>query len=132
MHNVIIHIDSALNKYQNHCYYNIFLKRFLYSYLLDKKETKLAKKKCYGAKKPTNLWEVNVDNIIISKLIKTENNSKYLIWYLDKVIRELVLILPKMSGYVKKFKAKDGDKSKNNKLMPLRIDDEKLLQLKNI
>ena len=37
-----------------------------------------------------------------------------------------------MSGYVKKFKAKDGDKSKNNKLMPLRIDDEKLLQLKNI
>ena len=83
-------------------------------------------------KKPTNLWEVNVDNIIISKLIKTENNSKYLIWYLDKVIRELVLILPKMSGYVKKFKAKDGDKSKNNKLMPLRIDDEKLLQLKNI
>ena len=33
-----------------------------------------------------------------------------------------------MSGYVKTFKVKDGDKSKNNKLMPFPIDDEKLLQ----
>ena len=32
--------------------------------------------------------------------------------YLDKVIRPLVLILSKMSGYVKTFKVKDGDKNK--------------------
>ena len=29
---------------------------------------------------------------------------KYLIGYLDKVIRPLALLLPKMSGYVKTFK----------------------------
>ena len=35
--------------------------------------------------------------------------------------------MPKMSGYVKTFKVKDGDKDKNNKLMLFRIDDQKLL-----
>ena len=74
-----------------------------------------------------NICDVNVHNIIISKLIETKKNSKYLIWYLDKVIRELLFILHKVSGYMKIFKAKDGDKSKNNKLMSFRIDDEKLL-----
>ena len=52
----------------------------------------------------------------------------YLIRYLDKVIRPLVLIMPKMSGYVKAFEVKDGDKDKNNKLISFRIDDEKLLE----
>ena len=33
-----------------------------------------------------------------------------------------------MSGYVKSFKVRDGDKVKSNKLMSFRIDDEKLLQ----
>ena len=42
-----------------------------------------------------------------------------MIEYLHKSIRPLVLIMPKMSGYVKAFK----DKDKNNKLMPFRIDD---------
>ena len=32
-----------------------------------------------------------------------------------------------MSGYVKTFKVKDGDKDEDNKLMSFRIDDEKLL-----
>ena len=36
---------------------------------------------------------------------------------LDKAIRPWVLIMPKMSGCVKRFKVKDGDKGKNNKLM---------------
>ena len=31
-----------------------------------------------------------------------------------------------MSGYVNNFKVKDGDKDKNNKLMSLHIDDDKL------
>ena len=77
--NVIIHIDSALDKDQNHYYYHIFLERFLYSYLLDKKETKLAKEKFYGTKKAMNICDVNVHNIIITKLIETKKNSKYLI-----------------------------------------------------
>ena len=42
---------------------------------------------------------------------------------LDKDIRPLVLIIPKMSGYVKTFKVED----KNIKLMFFHIDDEKLL-----
>ena len=71
----------------------------------------------------------NIDNIVISNLIETKNNSKYLIRYLDKVIRPLVLILPKTSGYVKTFKVKDGDKDKNKKLMSFYINDEKLLEM---
>ena len=43
--------------------------------------------------------------------------------YLGRVIRQLVLILPKTSGYVKTFKVKD----KKNKLMSFR-NDEKLLE----
>ena len=40
-----------------------------------------------------------------------------MIGYFDKTVRLLVLIMPKMGGYVKKFKVKDGDKNKNNTLM---------------
>ena len=47
-----------------------------------------------------------------------------MIGYSDKTIRPLVLIMPKMSGYVKTFKVKEG----NNKIMSFRIDDEKLLE----
>ena len=42
-------------------------------------ETKIAKEKFYATKKPIKIWSVNVDNIDISKLVKTKNNSKYLI-----------------------------------------------------
>ena len=38
-----------------------------------------------------------------------------MIGYLEEVIRELALILAIMSGYVKTFKVKDGDKDKNKK-----------------
>ena len=47
---------------------------------------KVAKEKFYGAKKPIKIWDVNVDNIVISKLIERNNNSKYLTGYLDEVI----------------------------------------------
>ena len=46
----------------------------------------------------------------------------------DKAIRPLVLIIPKMSGYVKTFQVKDGDKDKINKLKCFRMDNEKLLE----
>ena len=51
-----------------------------------------------------------------------------MIGYLDKVIRPLVLMMPKMSGYVRISKVKDGYRDKNNKLMFFQIDDEKLLE----
>ena len=63
-------------------------------------ETKIAKEKFYAAKKTIKIWSVNLDNLVISKLVKTKTNSNYLIGYLDKDIRSLVLIMPKMTGYI--------------------------------
>ena len=93
--------------------------------MLRFEETKVTKEKFYSAKKSIKFWDINVDNTVMSKLIKTKTNSKYLIGYLDKVMRPLVLIIPKISEYVKTFKVKDR---KSNKLMSFHIDDEKLLE----
>ena len=38
------------------------------------------------------------------------------------------MILPKIDEYVKTFKDKGWDNNKNNKLMSLRVDDDKLLE----
>ena len=69
-------------------------------------EREIAKENFYAAKRPIKIWDVNVDNIFISKFVKTKTNSKYLIGYLNKTIRPLVLKMPKMSDYVKTFKVK--------------------------
>ena len=66
-----------------------------------------AKEKFYAAKRPIKVCDVNVDNIVISKLVKTKTNSKYSIGYLDKTMRLLVLIMPNMSGYFQTFKVKE-------------------------
>ena len=66
--------------------------------------------------------------LVISKLIETKTNSKYLIGYLDNVIKPLFLILPRLNGYVKTCKIKDEDKYKNNKMMSVRKDDDKILK----
>ena len=51
-------------------------------------ETKVAKKYfMVQKKKPIEIRDVNVANIIISKLVKTTTNSKYFIEYLDEVKR---------------------------------------------
>ena len=42
-------------------------------------EREITKEKFYASKKPIKIWDVNVDNIVISKLVKTKINSKYLI-----------------------------------------------------
>ena len=84
----------------------------------------IAKEKLYAANRPIKIWDVNFNNIVISKLVKAKINSKYLIGYLDKTIRPLVLKMPKMRGYAKTFKVKEG----NSKLMSFRIDIEKLLE----
>ena len=68
-------------------------------------ETKVAKGKYDGAKKPIKIY-VNIDNIVVSKLVETK-----IIGYLDKIIQPLALILPKMSEYVRTFKVQDGDKT---------------------
>ena len=38
-----------------------------------------SKKRFYAAKRPIKMCDVNIDNIVISKLVKTKTNSKYLI-----------------------------------------------------
>ena len=91
-------------------------------------EIKVAKEELWGAKKPIRIWDVDLEKLVISKLVKTYKSSNYFIGYLDKFIRPLALILPKMSGYVKTFKDNSEDKNKTNKLMNLCIDDHKLLE----
>ena len=80
-------------------------------------KTRVANVEFFGAKKPKQTWDVNHDNIVITKLIEAKTNSKYLIGYLD-VMRPVVFILPKVNGYVKTFE------DKNNELMSLHIDDD--------
>ena len=46
-------------------------------------KTKIAKENFYGAKRPIKIWDANVDNIVMSKLVETKKNSKYFIGYLD-------------------------------------------------
>ena len=59
-------------------------------------------------KKPIKIWNVNFDNIVVSKLVETKTNSRYLIGIkFDKAIIPLVLMMPKMSGYVKTFRVED-------------------------
>ena len=60
-------------------------------------------------KEQWNIWDVNVDNMFM--LIK---------YY--EVTGPLVLILLTMSGCIRTFKDKDGDKD-TNKLMPFDVDD---------
>ena len=61
-------------------------------------ETLVVKERILWCKKKNKKnWDDYVNNIVISKLVETKKNSRYLIGYLDKVISPLVLILPKMS-----------------------------------
>ena len=60
------------------------------------------KKDFYASKKAIPLHLVNVNNIIISKRIKNNNDtSKYFIGYnYEDKIRPLYIILPQISGYI--------------------------------
>ena len=69
-------------------------------------ERDIAKEKFYAAKKCITIFGVNVDTLVISKLVKAKTRAKYLIGIkFDKAIKPLVLIMPKISGYVKTFKS---------------------------
>ena len=68
-------------------------------------EIEMAKAKFYAAKK-TKIQDFNVD-IVPSKLIKVKTNSRQMIGIkIYKVIRPLVLIMPKMSGMLSDLKLK--------------------------
>ena len=55
-------------------------------------DREIAKERFYAAKRSIQIWDTNADNRVISELVKTKTNSKYLIGYLNKTIRPLVLI----------------------------------------
>ena len=61
------------------------------------------------------------------KINRIESKS-YLNEYLGKFIRVLILMFPKMRGYIKTFKVQGGDKDKSNKLLSLRIDGKKTIK----
>ena len=91
-------------------------------------QKEIAKEKFYVAKKTIKVWDVNVHNIVNSKLIERKTNFKFLTGIkINKAIRPLLLIMPKMNDFVNKFKVED----KNNRLMSFHIDDEKLLEKYN-
>ena len=89
-------------------------------------KTKVANEALYG-EKVIKIQDADVDNIVTLKFIETRNNSKYLIGYLGQAIRHLVLILPKMNGYVRTLEDKNRYKDKNeiNKLESFRKVDHK-------
>lgn len=39
-------------------------------------ETEIRKEEFYGAKKSIKIWDIDVDNIIISKFVELKTNSK--------------------------------------------------------
>ena len=57
---------------------------------------KVKKEKFMLLQKAIKIWNVSVDNIVISKSVKTKANSRYLIEYPDKARRPLILIMSKM------------------------------------
>ena len=52
-------------------------------------KVKVLKWEFSGAKKPVKIYDVSDDSKVILKLVKTTNNSKYLIGYLDEVIFDI-------------------------------------------
>ena len=44
--------------------------------MLKFNKTKVSKYKFYGVEKPINIWDINADNIVISKAVETKTNSK--------------------------------------------------------
>ena len=61
-------------------------------------EKEVAKWNFYAANKTITIWDVNVDNILVSKLVETKTNSNYVIEIrFDQAIRPLFLIMPKSS-----------------------------------
>ena len=88
-------ITTTIKCFLKKCLYrfanNDFKKKYLQLHNNERfRKISMKKEEFYGAKKSINIWD-NVDNIVISKSIKTQKRSKYLIGYLDDVIKPIVL-----------------------------------------
>ena len=69
------------------------------------------KKKFHESKQSIDLMSVNINQIVLSDKFKhSEESYKYLIGYQEnEIFKQLCIILPQMSGYIKYFK--NGGKS---------------------
>ena len=86
-------------------------------------DKKISKSNFYKNKKLFNIYDLDVNKILISKKESygTKNSLKYFIGYnYDDAIRSVCIKLPQMIGYVKHF---DG-----NKTMSFKVGDNKLLK----
>ena len=86
-------------------------------------DKKISMSNFYKNKKILNIYDLNVNKILVSKKESygTKNSFKYFILYNDDdIIRPLCIKLPQMVGYVKHF---DG-----NKTMYCKASDNKLLK----
>ena len=66
---------------------------------------RLNKKEFHRLKEPTDLFSVNVDQIVVSdKFIHYNKDFKHFISYLEgEIMKPLCIILPQMIGYIKYF-----------------------------
>ena len=87
-------------------------------------DKKIKKNVFYRSRKPFNASDIDVNRIVISKEVVygTKNSLKYFIGYFDEddAIRPLLLKLPQMIGYLKKFD--------DSMTMSFRVDDSKLFK----
>ena len=86
-------------------------------------DKKIHKSSFYKNKKLFSLNDIDVNKILVSKKESygTKNSLKYFIGYNDgDVIRPLCILLPQMTGYVKRFDS--------NKTMSFKVSDNKLLK----
>ena len=72
-------------------------------------EIEVNKKGIYGAKKPLEINTADVNNTTVSELLQVKKVFKCLIGYLNKNVKTLYLVMPKMSDYVY-VKTFDDDK----------------------
>ena len=60
--------NNQLKNNHNYVFFSMIMVKF--------GKLEITKKKFYAAKKPIKIWDVYVDNIVISKLIKTKTYCK--------------------------------------------------------
>ena len=67
--------------------------------------TELSKKEFHKSKQPIDLELVITDQIVVSDKFKHRDDGlKYFIGYQeDEIVKQLCIILPQMSGYIKYF-----------------------------
>ena len=72
---------------------------------LKSNNVRVNKKEFQKSKQPNDLMSVNVDQIVVSgKFKQSDEGFNYFVGYQDgEIVKQLCIILPQMSGYIKSF-----------------------------